>query len=146
MAPAPEHAELFHDCVYAGLDALRASVLLDLCAYVHQVEGGGHQLWLRAPELGSLDEEEANELLTRLRALLEELTADGPRESAVELCGFTGWAVASLGPHSRGLHVMGRDSGPVAQLDAHEREVVSRLGRALAAVHHALETALGVAS
>jgi hypothetical protein len=124
---------LVQDTVYAGLDALRAAMFLDLCAYLHVAHDMGPQLYLRAPELSTLDANEAFELFGALRDTLRDAPSE---ETEVALGSFTALALTTSGSRSRGLHVVGRRDGV---LDDAERDLAIRLCRSLAAVCHTLE-------
>jgi hypothetical protein len=129
----PDAGLLMQDAVYAGLDALRAAMQLDLAAYVHQPSGGGPQLFLGTPELGSMEPTEAMNLFTSLRTALE----DDHAGDEILLFGPTiGLAVTTQGPASRGLHVIGRRE---ESLGDKEREIALRLCRSVGAVCHALD-------
>jgi hypothetical protein len=131
----PDPGLLMQDAVYAGLDALRAAMPLDLAAYVHQPSGGGPQLFLGTPELGSMEPTEAMNLFTSLRTALD----DDHEGDEVRLFGATiGLAVTTHGPASRGLHVVGRREDSLGET---ERETAIRLCRSVGAVCHALDAA-----
>src|SRR6266567_3020020 len=124
---------MVQDIVYAGLEAIRAAVPLDLCAYLHATEDQGPQLFLGSPDLGSIDPTEAFSLFSALRDALHD-----PHEAdeTMLLGGYLAVAVSSEGPVSRGLHVVGRKEMPFE--DA-ERETVARLARAVGSIVHSLE-------
>ena len=124
---------LVQDMVYAGLDALRAVVPLDLCAYLHASSGFGPQLYLRAPDLSSMDATQAFDLFTTLRDALDD---DRTGERPFEVAGFDAMAILTSGAASRGLYVVGRREQP---LDETERAIVGRLCAAVGAACHALE-------
>src|SRR5437870_3766656 len=63
---------MLQDIVYAGLEALRAAIPLDLCAYLHATEDQGPQLFLGSPDLGSIDSTEAFSLFSALRDALHD--------------------------------------------------------------------------
>lgn len=119
--------------MYAGLEALRAAIPLELCAYLHATGDLGPQLYLGAPQLSQMDATEAFSLFSALRDALGD-EHDG--DEIILLGGYLAVAVSTRGWHSRGLHVVGRRA---ASLEEHEREVVIRLCRALGAVCHAVE-------
>lgn len=120
------------ELVYAGLDAMRSAVPLELCAYLHTAEGQGPQLFLGAPALSEVDPTQAFTLFSALRDTLEAR----PSEGAIPLGGYNAVPFYSSGPRSRGLHVAGRRTSP---LEDPERAVVGRLARAVAGIAHALE-------
>src|SRR5438309_2854552 len=124
---------MVQDIVYAGLEAIRAAVPLDLCAYLHATEDQGPQLFLGSPDLGSIDPTEAFSLFSALRDALHD-----PHEGdeTMLLGGYLAVAVSSEGPLSRGLHVVGRRETPFE--DA-ERDVIARLAHSIGAVVHSLE-------
>src|SRR5438445_1495008 len=124
---------LIQDVAYAGLDALRAAFPLDLCAYLHAPEEGGPQLYLRAPDLSSMDAGEAFALFSALR---DTLDAGHDHDVPIDVGGFEGVAISTRGPTSRGLYVVGRRTPP---LTANEQLLAGRLCRSLGAVGHALE-------
>lgn len=119
--------------MYAGLEALRAAIPLELCAYLHATGDLGPQLYLGAPQLSQMDATEAFSLFSALRDALGD-EHDG--DEIMLLGGYLAVAVSTRGWHSRGLHVVGRRAASLAE---HEREVVIRLSRALGAVCHAVE-------
>ena len=123
--------------VYAGLDALRSVLSLELCACIHVASGFGPQLYLRAPDLSALDATEAFTLFSALRDLLEQPERD---VSTVTVSGFTAMTRATAGPRSRSLFVCGRREGP---LDPHEEAISAALCDAIGAAAHALEEAAG---
>jgi hypothetical protein len=120
------------DVIYAGLDSLLAAMPLDLCAYLHLTEGSGPQLYLRTPDLSSMD---ANECFALFGALRDAIEADGD-DAPLDVRGFHALSINTPGAHSRGLHVVGRRAG---ELDDHERVLAGRLCHALGAATHALE-------
>jgi hypothetical protein len=133
LDPTSELGLLIQDTVYAGLDALRASIPLDLCAYLHVAHDSGPQLYLRSPELSSMDANEAFELFGALRDTLREAPNE---ETEVALGSYVAMALTTNGSRSRGLHVVGRRS---AGLERSERDLATRLCRSLAGVCHNLE-------
>jgi hypothetical protein len=136
MSVVPVSSEpglLVQDMVYAGLDALRAVVPLDLCAYLHASSGFGPQLYLRAPDLSSMDATQAFDLFTTLRDALDD---DRAGDRPFEVAGFDAVAMPTAGAASRGLYVVGRRETP---LDETERAIATRLCAAIGAACHALE-------
>jgi hypothetical protein len=134
MVPEQGDAGLIlQDIVYAGLEAMRTAIPLDLCAYLHAAEDQGPQLFLGFPDLASIDPTEAFSLFTALRDALHD-----PHEGdeTMLLGGYLAVAVSSEGPLSRGLHVVGRKETP---FEEQEREVIARLSHSLGAVVHSLE-------
>jgi len=121
------------DVIYAGLDALLAAMPLDLCAYLHLAEAAGPQLYLRTPDLSSMD---ANECFALFGALRDALDANEEDDSPFEVRGFHALRMNTRGARSRGLHVVGRRA---EALDDRERELAGRLSHALGAATHALE-------
>lgn len=131
-APASDVGLHVQEIVYAGLDLLRATMPLDLCAYVHASADFGPQLFLRAPDLSSMKPTEAFTLFARLRDVLE-----GRQEAdALHIGDYVASAIVTQGPRSRGLHVIGRRGEALAE---EERAVVARACRAVGTVCHALE-------
>jgi hypothetical protein len=123
--------------VYAGLDALRSVLSLDLCACVHVANGFGPQLYLRAPDLSALDATEAFTLFSALRDLLDRPESEvGP----VTVTGFTAVSQSTSGRRSRSLFVSGRRDSP---LDPHEEAIAAALCEAIGAAAHALEESAG---
>jgi hypothetical protein len=124
---------MLQDIVYAGLEAMRTAIPLDLCAYLHAAEDQGPQLFLGTPDLASVDPTEAFSLFSALRDALQD-----PHEGdeTMLLGGYLAVAVSSEGPRSRGLHVVGRKESPFE--DA-ERDVIARLSASLGAIVHSLE-------
>ncbi len=133
-----EHSLTVQTLAYAGLDALRIAIPLELCAYLHEADGAGPQLYLRSPDLSALDASRAFDLFTALRDALA-LAAPGEATSA-DIAGFHSLAVATRGAASRGLFVLGRrETG----LDAGEAAVVEEMARAVSGACHAVEATLG---
>jgi hypothetical protein len=136
MVPPQDPVEtgmVVQDIVYAGLEAMRAAIPLDLCAYLHATEEQGPQLFLGSPDLGSIDPTEAFSLFSALRDALHD-----PHEGdeTMLLGGYLAVAISSEGPLSRGLHVVGRKETPFE--DA-ERDVIARLSRSIGTIVHSLE-------
>jgi len=123
-------ALLAQDAIYAGLDALLSTIDLDLCAYLHLSSAAGPQLFLRRPDLTTLDASEAFTLFNSLRDALEH--------GGSEIPGFHALLLVSSGSSSRGLHAVGRRD---AKLTDAERTIVEALCRATSGVAHALEPA-----
>jgi hypothetical protein len=133
-SPDPADAGvLVQDIVYAGLEALKAAITLDLCAYLHASEEQGPQLFLGCPDLASIDAAEAFALFSALRDALED-PHDG--DETMLLGGFLAVAVSSRGEFSRGLHVVGRREVP---FEDSERETIKKLTTSIASIVHALE-------
>jgi hypothetical protein len=131
-----EHGDpglMLQDIVYAGLEAMRTAIPLDLCAYLHAAEDQGPQLFLGTPDLASIDPTEAFSLFSALRDALHD-----PHEGdeTMLLGGYLAVAVSSEGPHSRGLHVVGRKETP---FEDPERGVIARLSASLGAIVHSFE-------
>jgi hypothetical protein len=124
---------LIQDLVYAGLEALKSALPLDLSAYLHATEEQGPQLFLGSPDLASIDAAEAFALFSALRDALDD-RHEG--DETMLLGGFLAVAVSSHGDFSRGLHVVGRREIPFE--DA-ERETIQRLTRAIGSIVHTLE-------
>jgi hypothetical protein len=124
---------MVQDVVYAGLEAMRAAVPLDLCAYLHATDDQGPQLFLGAPDLASIDPTEAFNLFTALRDALHD-----PHEGdeTMLLGGYLAIALSSEGTLSRGLHVVGRRETP---FEPEERIVIGRLAEALGRLVHSVE-------
>jgi hypothetical protein len=133
MTGAGDLGLVIQDVIYAGLDALLAAMPLDLCAYLHLAEGTGPQLYLRTPDLSSMD---ANECFALFGALRDALDANEQDDTPLDVRGFHALAINTPGSRSRGLHVVGRRSGALADP---EQTLAGRLGRALGTATHALE-------
>jgi len=136
MIPPQDPADagvMVQDIVYAGLEAMRAAIPLDLCAYLHATEDQGPQLFLGSPDLGSIDPTEAFSLFSALRDALHD-----PHEGdeTMLLGGFLAVAVSSEGALSRGLHVVGRKETPFEDT---ERDVIARLSGSIGKIVHSLE-------
>jgi hypothetical protein len=127
---------LLREVVDGCLDALRAAVPVDLCAYLHWPEGFGAQLHLGVPTLADLDAGSAFDLLDGLRGLAE-MRPPGPGPDV--MAGFLVTTLHSHGEHSRGLFVAGRRKHA---LHESERAVIVPICRAMALAVHALETAM----
>lgn len=130
-----EAAAAVGDVAYAGLDALRAVLTLDLCAYLHAGAAMGPQLYLRAPDLSAMDATAAFDLFSALR---DALGAGEPGTHHLSVAGFEAVAVLTAGPASRGLFVVGRRGDP---LDEAEVRCVGELCRAVGVAAHAVEAA-----
>jgi hypothetical protein len=130
---------IVQDVVYAGLEAMRAAVPLDLCAYLHATDDQGPQLFLGAPDLASVDPSEAFSLFTALRDALHD-----PHEGdeTMLLGGYLAIALSTDGPRSRGLHVVGRRETP---FEPEERAVIARLAGSLGRLVHSVEQPQGIA-
>jgi hypothetical protein len=130
-----ELALAVQEVAYAALDAIRAMVPVDLCAYLHLPAGAGPQLFLRAPELSALDATGAFALFAGLQdaAMQDE---DGPVDA--EVAGFEAFGVSVRGTASRGLYMFARATGP---LDDNEQRLIADVGRALGAAIQTLEDA-----
>jgi hypothetical protein len=134
VSGAGEPGIAVQDLAYVGLDALRAMVQLDLCAYLHVSSALGPQLYLRAPDLSTLDPTAAFELFSALRDVLA--TAEpGVRRMLVTT--FQSVTVLTAGESSRGLFVLGRRDDP---LTADEEQLAAGLCRAVGIAAHAVET------
>lgn len=133
MAETTDGALAVQDVAYAGLDALRSAVALDLCAYLHAIAGEGPQLYLRAPDLSTMDASQAFDLFTALR---DALAVSEPDLRAIRIAGFDAVAVRTAGAASEGLFVLGRRDGP---LDARERDLVAGVCDAVGVACHAME-------
>ncbi|HVL90966.1 MAG TPA: hypothetical protein VM841_12105 [Actinomycetota bacterium] len=125
---------LVQDIVYAGLEALRSAVALDLAAYLHEAPDQGPQLFLGAPTLAEIEPTAAFNLFAALRdGLGEERNGDD-----IVVPGFCAVAITTSGPVSRGVHVLGRRDAALAD---YEREVLVRLAYTFAALAHSVEHA-----
>lgn len=125
---------LAQNIVYAGLEALRAAVALDLAAYLHEAPDQGPQLFLGAPTLAEIEPTAAFNLFAALRdGLGEERDGDD-----IEVPGFCAVAITTHGAVSRGVHVLGRRESP---LPDYEREILVRLVHTFAALTHGVEQA-----
>lgn len=136
MSESSDTGLLVQELVYAGLEALRAVVRLDLCAYLHASGDRGPQLFLATPDLSAIEPTQAFNLFSALR---DAMDSDAQGESALSFGSYRAIAVPSTGAHSRGLHVAGRlDTG----LAPEEQDTIARLARALGGVAHALEASI----
>src|SRR5688572_5351570 len=135
MPNPTELGVLVQRVAYAGLDALRAALPLDLCAYLHTTTDAGPQLYLRAPDLSNMEASAAFTLFSALRDTLDGQTIE---QGAVEVTGFDAFAVVTEGLRSRGLFVVGRRE---ESLETREQELVTSLCRAVGSVAHALTDA-----
>jgi hypothetical protein len=124
---------IVQDVVYAGLEAMRAAIPLDLCAYLHATDDQGPQLFLGAPDLASIEPTEAFSLFTALRDALHD-PHDG--DETMLLGGYLAIALSTAGPLSRGLHVVGRRETP---FEPEERAVIARLAASLGRLIHSVE-------
>ncbi|HVM09960.1 MAG TPA: hypothetical protein VM345_15945 [Acidimicrobiales bacterium] len=122
--------ELVQQIAYAALDALRFAVPLELCAYLHLDDGEGPQLYLRAPDLASMNAGEAFDVFTALRDAL-----DASDERRIALAGFDAVAIRSSGERSRGVFVAGRRS---ESLRDDEVDLVTAMAEAIGVACHAV--------
>lgn len=129
-----ERAVAVQHIAYAALDALRAVMPLDLCAYLHVGEGDGPQLYLRAPELASMTAAEAFAVFTSLRDAVGSVESDEPTPCAIGR--YEAVAVRSRGPRSSGVFVVGREDEPLTEA---EQSTVSGICRAMGAACHFVE-------
>ena len=136
MAAGTETGLAVQEVAYAGLDALRGAVDLDLCAYLHAVPGLGPQLYLRAPDLSTMDAAQAFDLFSALRDALTD-TTPGVRDLRVTT--FHAVAVHTTGPTSQGLFVAGRRNEPLHTV---ARNLVASLCQAIGVACHAVEDAV----
>lgn len=117
---------------YAALDALRFALPLDLCAYLHVVEGDGPQLYLRTPDLSTMSAAQAFDVFTALRD-----TVDGDESAErLRIASFDALAVRSAGDRSRGVFVVGRLDDP---LDDAEIAVIDDMCAAMSLAAHTVE-------
>ncbi|HEX9694688.1 MAG TPA: hypothetical protein VGB64_00070 [Actinomycetota bacterium] len=125
---------LVQSIVYAGLEAVRAAVALDLAAYLHEAPDQGPQLFLGAPTLADIEPTAAFNLFAALRDGL----GDDRAGEDLNVPGFRAIAVTTRGDVSRGVHVLGRRDDP---LDDAERATLLRLARTFGALGHTVEQA-----
>src|SRR3954467_13874518 len=109
MPSATALGVLVQGVAYAGPDALRAAIPLDLCAYLHTTADAGPQLYLRAPDLSAMDATEAFNLFSALRDTLDNQETEG---ATTLIGGFQSFTVVTSGVRSRGLFVVGRTEYP----------------------------------
>ena len=118
---------------YAALDVLRYAIPLDLCAYLHVVEGDGPQLYLRAPDLSSMTAPQAFDVFTALRDTLGDAPAEGER---VRIGRYDAVAVRASGARSRSVFVVGREDSP---LDDTEIALIDDMCAAMSLATHTVE-------
>ena len=128
----PMFGPLADEVVQHGLDALCAAVPLDLCGYVHVSDGTGPRVAMRTPEPGSVDPAQVFDLVTAMTPLV----ARAPIEAPIRAGGCVGLAVATAGPRSRGVHLIGRRGHGLSR--GHRRMAVL-LARAFGGLCHRLE-------
>jgi len=128
------------ELVYAGLEALQAGLSLDLCAYLHEAEAQGPQLFLGTPDLSAIAPADAFTLFSALRDALQD---DHAGDETFLISDFLAVAITTRGPRSRGLHVAGRVESP---LEDDERARVAKMAGALGRAIHSLEREPGVRS
>lgn len=129
---------------YAALDTLRFAIPLDLCAYLHVVDGDGPQLYLRAPDLSSMTAPQAFDVFTALRDTLGPAVADGDRDGGdgggdgerVRIGRYDAVAVRSSGARSRSVFVVGREDSP---LDDTEIALIDDMCAAMSLATHTVE-------
>ena len=93
---------IVQDVVYAGLEAMRAAVPLDLCAYLHATDDQGPQLFLGAPDLASIEPTEAFSLFNALRDALHD-----PHEGDETMLVIAGAAAAAVSTFTTNAFVGG---------------------------------------
>lgn len=131
---------------YAALDTLRYAIPLDLCAYLHVVDGDGPQLYLRAPDLSSMTAPQAFDVFTALRDTLgpavarpgedeDEREVEGEGER-VRIGRYDAVAVRSSGARSRSVFVVGREESP---LDDTEIALIDDMCAAMSLATHTVE-------
>ncbi|HEX4979040.1 MAG TPA: hypothetical protein VFV35_03145 [Acidimicrobiales bacterium] len=135
---AAERELVVQNLAYATLDALRAAVAVDLCAYLHVASGDSPQLYLRSPDLSSMTAAEAFDVFTSLRDALGAgaPAAPAPDGDRMRMGRYDAVAVRSGGPSSRGVFVVGRVDDPLTE---GELAVVEQLGSAAGVACHAVE-------
>jgi hypothetical protein len=133
VADEADGALVVQEVAYAGLDALRAALPLDLCAYLHSITGEGPQLYLRAPDLSTMDASHAFDLFSSLR---DALGVESPDVRSLRIAGFDALAVRSAGAASQGLFVLGRRDGV---FDARARDLITGVCTAAGIACHAVE-------
>lgn len=125
---------LVQSIVYAGLEALRAAVPLDLAAYLHEAPDQGPQLFLGAPTLADIEPTAAFNLFAALR---DGLGGDRDGET-LDVPGYRAIAITTRGAASRGVHVLGRRDEVLRDGD---RETLVRLVHTFASLAHTVEQA-----
>ena len=129
---------------YAALDALRFALPLDLCAYLHVVDGDGPQLYLRAPDLSSMTAAQAFDVFTALRDTLGDEPVE-PVEAAsnrVQIGRYDAVALRASGTRSRSVFVVGRED---TSLDDSEVALIDDMCAAMSLATHTLEDESGPA-
>lgn len=127
---AQSYENVLAEAVQQGLYALRSSLLLDLCAYLHDSDEAGPRFFLFSPDLSEMSATEALELFSLLR---ERLASSGERVEELRIGSYRGVTVCTIGRRSRGLHVLGRRDEP---LDVSTIDTGTRLARGLGVSHH----------
>lgn len=131
-----DRALVVQDLAYAALDALRATEAVDLCAYLHILDGDGPQLYLRAPDLASMTAAQAFDVFTDLRDAVEQAPAEAATRCRIGR--FDAVAVRSVGERSSGVFFVGREGEPLAEERLATVESVCRaLGEACQLVEEA---------
>lgn len=130
-----DRALVVQDLAYAALDALRATERVDLCAYLHILDGDGPQLYLRAPDLASMTAAQAFDVFTALRDAVDQAAEAATR---CRIGRFDAVAVRSVGERSSGVFFVGREGEPLAEERVATVESVCRaLGQACQLVEEA---------
>jgi hypothetical protein len=124
---------LHQELVYAGLDAIKTAIPVELCAYLYESSDQGPQLFMVAPDLGSIGPTEAFNLFTALRDTLKE---EHGGEADIDLSGYRALGLTTARGGSRGLFVIGRRE---AAFDEMERTQFARLAGALGKVARTFE-------
>lgn len=106
-----DRALVVQDLAYAALDALRATEAVDLCAYLHILDGDGPQLYLRAPDLASMTAAQAFDVFTALRDAVDQAAEVVTR---CRIGRFDAVAVRSVGERSSGVFFVGREGEPLS--------------------------------
>jgi hypothetical protein len=135
------------ELVYAGLDALLAMADLDVCAYLHDSDETGPQLFLGAPTLADAKSPKAFGLFADLSTALERAHGDGTGTGptvADELVGGVRCVlVTTVGRNGRGVHAVGRRADDLSDAT---RAAMVRLATALGTAVHRLQWAATPAS
>jgi hypothetical protein len=118
--------QLREDLIRALLDGLVNTMRLDLCAYVHQENGGDPELFLRAPVLASLGPQGAWVLFAALRDAVGR-TSDRP----IDVAGLHGVLVATGGSRSTGVFALARSEGLTDREQAVAGRFCASFGRAV---------------
>jgi hypothetical protein len=105
---------LLQRLLYAGLDAIQASVPVELAACLHRVGDEEAQLYVRAPELTTLNLAQTVEITAALREIGEHPEL---QEATLEVGGYEARALVTGDARAITIWIFGRRGEPIADDD-----------------------------